>query len=220
MTDRIAETFSCIWVHDVMTVDLFADAKIVEVPKGARVFEPGDPCKMFVILKEGEIRVDLLSESGKPVTLYHFGAGETCIMSASCLLSGDRLCGEAIVVEPVIAYAYSPAEFEQKLNASSDFRAFVFKAFAERLSRMMTKIDAVLTEPIETRLACVLLPLFGEKDEAHVTQEALAREVGTAREVISRKLGQWRKAGVLSSERGRLTLLNRRALQTLALHRD
>ncbi len=203
-----------------MTEALFSDAKLVELPAGARVFQPGDPCSMFVVLKSGRIRVDLISNSGKPVTLYHFGAGETCVLTTSCLLSGDDLCGEANVVDPVSAYVYSPAEFDQKLNTSPEFRKFVFQAFAERLSRMMAKIDAVLTEPIETRLASALLDRFANSDKAHATQDELARDVGTAREVVSRKIALWRKEGILETSRGTFTLKNKARLLEISALRD
>lgn len=195
--------------------DIVKGAKLLELPVGTKVFEPGSPCTMFAILKAGKVRVDLVSQHGKPMTLYHFGVGETCVLSTACLMSGDVLCGEAMVEEAVTAYVLSPEQFRERLQTSEPFRAMVFHAFAERLSAMMERMDALVSLPVDARIASALLELVNEEGVVVATHDLLAKEAGTAREVVSRKLSQWRKDGLLMGSRGRIVVLNKRKLRQI-----
>lgn len=196
------------------------NAKEINIPKGTTVFEPGDPCKQFVYLKSGTVRVNLISKNGKPIMLYRFGAGQTCVLTTSCILSGDMLCGEAIVEEDVEAYIIPINEFEEKLGSSTEFRNLVFSSFANRLASMMERIEEVTSSPIETRLAVSLFEKYKCAEPIMVTHEELAADIGTAREVISRKLGEWHKKGIINRGRGSIDILDIKRLQELSMHRD
>ena len=106
-------------------------AKKIELPKNTKVFQAGDTCEMFYFLERGTIRVDLMTRTGKPVTLYRFGSGETCILTTSCLLSGDIYNAEAITEDTVEARALPLAQFQLLLESSSDFRRLVFTSFCD-----------------------------------------------------------------------------------------
>ncbi|MCC2097900.1 MAG: cyclic nucleotide-binding domain-containing protein, partial [Hyphomicrobiales bacterium] len=49
------------------------------IPAGTELFAPGSPCRGFVLVIEGSVRVSLTSETGRMLTLYRVGVGETCI---------------------------------------------------------------------------------------------------------------------------------------------
>ncbi len=160
----------------------------MSIPAGARIFQPGDACTQFVYLIKGIVRVDLITKSGKPITLYRFGGGETCVMTTSCLLGGDDYCAAAYVEQPVRAATLSQTVFHEKLNSSDDFRKLVFSSIASRLAAMMTKIEDIASTPIDIRLAQRLIELGDGAAALHVTHDQLAADLGTAREVISRGL--------------------------------
>jgi len=210
MTDKDAGTLP----------DCLNEAEIIRLPKGARIFTPGDSCNQFFYLLEGVIRVDLIARSGKAITLYRFGASETCILTTSCLLSGEDYCAEAHVEEPVKTCIVPFAAFETGLNQSAEFRHLVFSSFAQRLSAMMGKIEEVAFTPIDTRLAARVLELNASNKIIHVTHEQLAADLGTAREVISRKFAQWEKTGMIERARGSLRVLNTQKLERMAELRD
>lgn len=192
------------------------DANIVSMPEGARIFQPGDACSQFVYLLNGIVRVDLITKSGKPITLYRFGGGETCVMTTSCLLGGDDYCAAAYVEQPVRAATLPRTAFQEKLKTSEDFRQLVFSSFASRLAAMMTKIEEIASTPIDIRLAQRLIELGDGAAALHVTHDQLAADLGTAREVISRKLAQWEQLKLLERGRGRVEILNGQRLQEIA----
>jgi CRP/FNR family transcriptional regulator len=82
---------------------------------------------------------------------------------------------------------------------------------------MMSKIEEVAFIPIDTRLAARVLQLQSTSPTIKVTHDELATDLGTAREVISRKLAQWEKLGLIERGRGILKILNTKQLQNLAI---
>ena len=196
--------------------DCLKGSTIVSLPKGMRVFQSGDACDQFFYLLKGVVRVDLISLSGKAIMLYRVGSDQTGVLNTSCLLSGNDYCAEAHIEEDVEACIISHSEFEAKLNQSAEFRSLVFLSFSERLASMMSKIEEVAFVPIDTRLAARVLQLQHGNSTIKITHDELATDLGTAREVISRKLAQWEKLGMIERGRGSLTILNTEQLQYLA----
>lgn len=194
------------------------NAREVSLVTDSKVFEPGDVCHHFYYVLSGIIRVDLITRSGKPLTLYRLGDNETCILTTSCLLSGDHYNAQAVAEQPVTALAIPRDVFFSQLDQSPEFRQFVFSSFASRLSAMMEKIEEVTSIPIEQRLAIRTLELYEERNPIVVTHEQLAADLGTAREVVSRKLANWENYGWIKRQRGSFTILDTQPIQQLARH--
>lgn len=200
--------------------DCLKGSTIVSLPKGMRVFQSGDVCEQFFYLLKGVVRVDLISLSGKAIMLYRVGSDQTCVLNTSCLLGGNDYCAEAHIEEDVEACIISQSEFDEKLNHSAEFRRLIFLSFSERLASMMSKIEEVAFVPIDTRLAARVLQLQNSSSTIKVTHDELATDLGTAREVISRKLAQWEKLGMIERGRGVVHILNTKQLQYLAAGDD
>jgi len=205
--------------HDHETGDIpdcLEGAAIISLPSGQRVFQAGDACDHFFYLLSGSIRVDLISTSGKAIMLYRFGANETCVLTTSCLLGGDDYCAEAHVEDEARACVLPFAAFDLRLKDSPEFRHLVFSSFSHRLAAMMCKIEEVAFEPIDARLAKWVLHLGKNSSDVSVTHDQLAADLGTAREVISRKLAQWDQLGLIERGRGSLRILDQGRLQNMA----
>ncbi|UTW54654.1 Crp/Fnr family transcriptional regulator [Kordiimonas sp. SCSIO 12610] len=193
----------------------------VNMPKDTVVFEPGANCNQFAFILSGKIRVDLLSRRGKPVMLYRFGGGETCILTTACLLSGDDYNAVATIEENVEAIVVPATQFKNLLASSPEFRNVVFNSFADRLSSMMVKIDEIAFVPVEHRIADRLMQLYkGDAEPINITHEQLASDVGTAREVVSRKLKSWERGGLITQERGKLSITSLNNVKKIAMESD
>lgn len=180
----------------------------VSVPKGSVLFTVGDACEQFVYVLQGKIRVNLDSETGSSVLLYRLNAADTCVLTTSCLLGNDHYCAEATVEEDVSLLLMPAKAFFTSVEQSSSFRTFVFASFSSRLSALMTKIDEVAFRSIDCRLATALLDHAKGGVSVNVTHEFLANEIGSAREVVSRKLAQWHSAMLIEKKRGEIILLS------------
>ena len=196
--------------------DMLAGGTRVSLPAGTRVFQSGDECTQFFYLLSGSIRVDLISKTGKSIMLYRFGGDETCILTTACLLSGDDYCAEAHVETDVEACVLSRAAFKAQLDQSSDFRMLVFESFSHRLAAMMTKIEDVAFIPIEARLAARVIDIADKNLWIYATHEQLANDLGSAREVISRKLSLWDRQGLIDRARGAFQIIDYRSLKKLS----
>ncbi len=196
--------------------DFLVGAEPVTFAAGDIVFRPGDPCRNFVYLQSGAIRVDLLTRSGKAMMLYRFGPAETCILTTSCLLSAEAYNAEAHVEETAAAHLLSERQFHERLGASEPFRRFVFSAFSDRISALLAKIENVAFTPIDVRLAARALELADADNIVVATHDRLADDIGSAREVISRKLAAWEKDGWIERRRGAFVILDPAQLQSAA----
>lgn len=191
-----------------------ADQIILSV--GTRVFQAGDECRQFVFLLEGSIRVDIVTRAGKTIMLYRFGPGQTCILTTSCLMSAEPYSAEAHVEKAATACVLPLQAFEALLSTSAEFRSLVFASFNYRLSDMMAKIEEIAFTPIDMRLAERVLQLSDSRSKIFITHVRLAADLGTAREVISRKLAQWEGEGLIVRGRGGFEILNLHEIEQLA----
>ena len=80
-------------------------AKKVEIPAGQVVFYPGSRCENYLLMLEGCIKTQLISEGGREVLLYYVRSGDSCVLTTSCLLAGDRYPAEGITEENTTAFA-------------------------------------------------------------------------------------------------------------------
>ena len=95
------------------------------------------------------------------------------------------------------------------------YPAGFFSAFADRMTMMLKLVETVAFTRAECRLAARVLTL-SEHGPIHATQGELAAQVGTAREVVSRRFDAWTRKGWIRTGRGEVTVIDRAALQDLA----
>ncbi len=193
---------------------LIESASLISIPPGQMVFSPGNVCSSFILLLEGSVKAQLLSENGREIFLYQVLAGDSCVLTTSCLMSGDSYPAEAITETEVTAFSIPAQAFYRCLEKSAFFREFVFKHFALRLSNVIGRMDEVMFSDIDSRLAKTLLSFNHEV--VKITHQALAAKLGTAREVVSRHLKQFEDKGWVNLSRGTITLLDNKQLKRIA----
>jgi CRP/FNR family transcriptional regulator, anaerobic regulatory protein len=195
--------------------DLESGAAIVRLAAASRLFSVGEPCRNFAIVLDGRVRVQLTAESGREVKLYDVEPGGTCILTTSCLLGGNDYAAEALAEGAVELAAIPRGLFERAMERSAAFRRFVLAGFGERLGDLMRTFEAMAFERVGPRLARLLLARA--KDGAiEATHQALAAELGSAREVVSRNLKNFERRGWVALERGHVRLLDAARLESLA----
>ncbi len=195
--------------------DLDGRAGTAKVPSGTRLFGPGEPCRNFAIVLSGHVRVQLTAESGREVKLYDVAAGGTCILTTSCLLGGENYAAEALADGDVELAAVPKPVFDGLMERSAAFRRFVLAGFGARLGDLMRTFESVAFERVGPRLARLLLARARD-GAVDATHQALAAELGSAREVVSRNLKAFEKRGLVALERGAVRLLDAAALESIA----
>ena len=194
-------------------MSLMEGAALVKIPAGQQVFSLGGACDNYLLLLNGAIKAQLISENGREMLLYQVLPGHSCVLTTSCLLSGDRYPAEALTTEDSSAFVISSHAFYRCLDNSPFFREFVFKNFSVRLSKIIERFGDVMFSGIDSRLSKELLSF--NKATLKLTHQELATKLGSAREVISRHLKQFEAKGWVSLSRGTVTIIDADALQKL-----
>jgi CRP/FNR family transcriptional regulator len=182
------------------------------LPAGTRVFGEGSPCQAYLILLSGEVRVQKVAESGREIVLYRVQAGETCIVTTACLMSGVDYDAEGIAESDITAQILPESGFRELLGRSEAFRDFVFRAYGSRISSLLMLIDEVAFGRMDRRLAACLLARAKGSGVVTATHQELAVELGSAREVVSRLLKEFERRGWVVLSRGSVGLTNEAAL--------
>lgn len=204
--------------NDPAVDEIFARSARVTVPRGEIVFDTGSPCKNYLLVIDGSVRVEMLARSGQEALLYRVQSGQSCILTTSCLLGHASYPARGYAETEVDALALSVADFERGIDDSPAFRRFVFSTLGQRLADVLERLEALNFTSIDSRLADTLLQLGRETREISITHLALAEEVGTAREVITRHLKQFARRGVLRIERGSIELLDRKQIEEIRVN--
>jgi CRP/FNR family transcriptional regulator, anaerobic regulatory protein len=189
------------------------------LPKGTVIFQPGDAARGFALVVAGRIDVFLVGPTGRDILLYTVAADQSCVQTTLGLMGGTPYSAEAVAAVDTTLVLVPRALFLDLLEGTPAFSRFVYRAFAERMQQMMRVIERVAFGRVGARLAATLLTL-GADGVAPVTQAELARRVGTAREVISRRLEAMAAQGLVATARGQVRLLDLPALRRLAADED
>ena len=180
------------------------------------MFGESSPCQAFLIVMEGQVRVQKVGENGREIALYRVGPGETCVVTTVCLMSGTDYDAEGIAETDIRAQMLPLSGFRALLADSEGFRDFVFRAYSTRISDLLLLLEEVSFGRIDQRLASCLLERADAAGEMAMTHQELAAELGTAREVVSRQLKEFERQGWLTLGRGRVALRDRTALLALS----
>jgi CRP/FNR family transcriptional regulator len=185
----------------------------VELGPGQTAFKDGDRCERFPLVLFGSMRVSKIGPRGREIALYRVVSGETCVLSASCLLGRHRYTAQGIIEKPTRLMLVPRADLLNLFVGNESFRNEVFQVFSERVSELMALVDAVVFRKLDQRLADRLL---GHGNVLELTHQDLAVELGSVREIISRLLGQFEERGFLELGRERIKILDAPGLRAVA----
>ena len=191
-------------------------ASLAHLEPGADFYREGDVGEVFGLVGQGDIRVFKTAENGREIALYHVQDGEPCLVNMLCVFLGRPAMASARAEAPTDAIVIPARRFREWIDSERFVREFVFATMARRLVDVMTLVEEVAFRRVDMRLAELLLRRFQDKHAPLLTtHEELAAELGTAREVVSRLLKEFERAGMLSIARGRLELRDGAQLRSL-----
>lgn len=183
-----------------------AQARLMELPAGQKVFRPGDSCQGLPLVLKGSVRVQMTGSSGHEIVLYRIGDDDVCTLSIGCLMAGRGYRAEAIVEVPTTVVVLPYGLFDELVAKSAPFRRRIMGAYGERLDTLMMLVEEIAFQRMDVRLAEWLRTRAGESPLS-MTHQDLAVELGTAREVVSRLLKDFERAGWIRLARGRIEIL-------------
>lgn len=191
-------------------------ARIVEAPIGTVGYREGGTCGAYVMRLAGQSRVFKMSSSGREILLYRVNAGETCVITTTCLLGNSNYPASTIVEEAIRDVIIPASAFNQLMIDSRVFRTFVMTNYGALISDLIVLLDEVAFHTLDARLAKLLLD--AGNNNVSRTHQQIADELGTAREVVSRQLKRFEQKGWLSMGRGLVEIQDRAQLLKIANH--
>jgi CRP/FNR family transcriptional regulator len=188
---------------------LLANAMVMPLPGGTIVFDENQACQGFPMLLSGSIRVIKAAPSGRELQLYRVAPGESCILTSSCLLGHTRYTARGIAEQDLEMVLLPAQSFHALLEKHEAFRNYVFHLFSDRLTDLMELVSAVAFQKLDQRLAALLI---AKPSPLRTTHQALADELGSAREIVSRLLKGFADQGWVKLAREQIEVTDNTAL--------
>ena len=206
-------------ISDVDKETFLRSSHHCHIKKGTNIHD-GNECTGVILLVSGCLRLYLLSDEGKEITLYRLFGGDMCIFSASCVLSSvtfDVFVDAEADSECVIL---GGCTFEDVTNRVPEAKIFALEAALSRFSDVMWVMQQILFMSMDKRLAIFLLDEIAQSgtDTVKLTHEQIAKYMGSAREVVSRMLKYFVSEGLISTSRSEgIKILDKKRLRALTV---
>ena len=196
---------------------LTSQATVRHFPKGTMVYGGGGDCAGLILPTQGQLRVYLLTEEGKELTLYRLFPRDLCLFSASCIMRGIQFDVQVSAERDTEAFHIPAPVYEQLMRTSAAVANYTNELMATRFSDVMWAMQQLLFISFDKRLAQYL---WDESDHARApvraTHEQIARDTGAVRETVTRMLRHFADDGVVSLGRGTVTVTDAQKLRSLA----
>ena len=195
------------------------NATCVSFRRGDRIHD-GNGCTGVMLVQKGSLRVYMLSEGGKEITLYRLFAGEVCMLSASCVLQNITFDVLVDAEEDSECIRIGGAAFAAVADRVPEVKVFALESTVSRFSGVMWTMQQILFMPFDRRLAIFLLDEMARtgSDTVKLTHEQIAKYMGSAREVVSRMLRRFSDEGLVSASRSEgVRILDKKRLRALTL---
>lgn len=214
--NRLQRTLPLLRRADARLVEDFRRAAyFVRIPAGHDVFVEGDNADAIALLLSGVVRVYKIGETGREITLYRFGLGESCILTATAILAQQPFSAVATVEQDAEAVMIPANTFRHWIQQHDLWRDFLFSLLSQRLFSVMELVDEVTFQRMDIRIATLLLERSQATPLVSMTHQEIADELGSSREVVSRILEALAGKGVIRVQRGAVEIVNRELLQKL-----
>jgi CRP/FNR family transcriptional regulator len=196
---------------------ILESGQIVDVPAGQMLMQQNQQCQFIPLVLSGQLRVFKLSPAGREMTLFRTGPGDTCLLSIACQLKGEEFPALAQVEEDARLFMLPVSVYHAILSPQPVWKDFLIVTLYGHLAAALTTLEAVAFDRTDRRLAGWLVAQMPAQGHTiRCTHEAIAVELGTAREVVSRLLGELKNQGAVSLGRGRIEILRPALLRQIS----
>jgi len=190
-------------------------ARQVDYRPDQPIFRDGEACQYYLLVVSGSVKVRKISPDGHEIVLYHVKAGQTCELTTTCLLGGQRYVAEAVAETPSRVVLIAKNQFQEAMATIPDFREFVYRSLDKGMGDLVNLVEDVAFGRMNQRLAHYLIS-NNDQSTVAITHQELAVELGSAREVISRLLKNFERQNWVRLHRGKIEIIDPDALSKLA----
>ncbi len=196
--------------------DICQNSRALSYPRGTQIHN-GEDCSGVILVRTGCLRVYMMSEQGKDITLYRLYPGDLCMLSASCVLQAITFDVFVDAEEDSECYVISGSAFSMVSERNAQIKIFALQTALSRFSDVMWVMQQILFMSMDKRLAIFLLDETARTggDTVFLTHEQIAKYMGSAREVVSRMLKYFSGEGIVSLSRKGVKIIDKQRLRAL-----
>lgn len=183
------------------------------------IFHHGmEDCSGFILLRRGAVRAFILSESGREISLYRLNPGDSCLLTSACSLNQMDYNISLQAEKASDLFIIPPDIFSNLADSNPAVKSYSLELMSKRLQQVMWVLENTLFTSLDKRLSSFLLEQARQEKSLtlHLTHEAIASYLGTAREVVTRMLNYFHEEGLVSLSRGQVTLQDPEGLKALS----
>ena len=184
-----------------------------QVTKGTVVHDGSADCSGLMLIRNGQLRVYMLSEEGREVTLYRLFDMDICLFSASCVMQSVQFDVMIEAEKDTEMWIIPPYIFQRLKNESAAMANYANDLMASRFSEVMWLMEQIMWKSFDKRLAAFLLE---ETHQLKITHEAIGNHLGNPREVVTRMLRYFQSEGMVNLSRGTVEITDEKKLRALA----
>lgn len=194
-----------------------SQSKIQSFDKGCTINRSEYQCKGALAITNGQIRAYIISPDGREVTLYRLFGGDICVLSASCVLDSIAFDVTVEAVENTTAFVIPSHIIKSVAEENPYVEAFLYKTATQRFSDVMWTMQQILFMGADKRVAIFLWDEFASNggQDIKLTHDAIAKLIGSAREVVSKTLKSFEDNDIIRLQRGKISLLDKAKLKSL-----
>lgn len=205
--DRLLEVFPAFQKAPQGLVDsILTSSRYMSAPPDTLLLSEGQYCPGLILMLAGEKRVYKATETGREITLYTVDPGEFCILTASSTLSNTPYPANAKSITQVEMLVVPPDKFQEYISQYQEMRDLIFSHISKNFTDVMELITEVTFKRMDERLLDYLIEK-SEDGKLYATHQAIANELGTAREVVSRLLKDFERKGIVILSRSYIQLV-------------
>lgn len=177
---------------------------IQQYSKGDFIHDAGNSCLGMAYVLHGMVRVYLLSEEGREITLFRLEKGMPCVLSAACVIHAITFETHMVAERDCSLLVVNSIAFQRLSEGNIYVRCFMYEILTERFSSVMWTMQQILFAKFDQRLAGFFVAEYERtgKRELHMTHEQIAQHVNSAREVVARMLKRFAADGLVEITRG------------------
>lgn len=181
----------------------------------APILHKGQSISGAYFVVSGRLRVFAVAPDGTEATMYFINPGETCVFALNSLFN-DLRYPAWVQAEVDTTVALIPGHvFRQLFAQEPSVQDVTVRALSTLVFRLMDELEEVHSYKLEQRLANLLLIHASAEGELPMTQEQMARHLGTTREVVARLMRGFVASGYVETGRGLTRIKDAKGLADL-----
>jgi CRP/FNR family transcriptional regulator, cyclic AMP receptor protein len=192
---------------------LMAIARKRTFRSGEVIFHRDDPGQVLYVIKEGKVKIYLISPEGQEISLVVYGKGE-CFGEFSIIDDLPR-SSNAVALEKVECYTLQRSDFHNAIMKNPKIAIQLLEVLTKRLRTTNNMVEDLIFLDVYGRVAKKLLELAemhgtqvddGVRIDMRLTQQDLASMVGASRESVNKVMGYFTDKKFISTDKHKITL--------------